>query len=166
MKKKICRHEAEVIDNMRAASLTPEIQAHVSECPLCKETVSVYEWMNRFKSIAWETEAAPKNLPTPESIWKRAYPLYKPYKDLVKKALRPLIFSRLLAYGITTVGVILLLLFNKQEISHFMESYIRFDMTLPLILAFIVPLIFVCISISFCILVNAFEKRKRDQLSL
>ena len=165
MKKKSCEQETEILNKLKAGPLQPEIQAHVSECPFCKEAVSVYAWMNQFKNISWEVEAAKKNLPSSESIWRKAHPSYKPYKDLVKKALRPLILSRLLAYGTTTVGIILLLLFNKQEISHFMESYIRFDMPLPLILIFIVPMIIICISISFCILVNAFEKRKRNQLS-
>ena len=165
MKKNICLRETEIINKLKVGPLQPEIQEHVSECPFCKEAVSVYLWMNQFKNISWEVEAAKKNLPSSESIWKRAYPPYKPYKDLVKRALRPLIFSRWLAFGTTLVGITLFLLSIRQDIQHFIEAYFSLNTTLPLILTSIVPMIIVSLSISFCILINAFEKRKRNQLT-
>lgn len=126
----------------------------------------VSEWMNQFKKVSWETEAAPKKLPSPESIWENATLSYTPYSSLVKKALRPLLISRVLAYTIITAGIIASLLSFKQELKHFLSVSFNFEVSLPLVLTFIIPMIFVCSLTILGILANTLEKRKSGQLSL
>jgi Fe2+ transport system protein B len=165
MRKKICHLEKEVIDCLKVERLSPEIKKHISECPICKDVVSIHKWINQFKNRTWNAEMQEKTLPAHETIWKSAYAKRKPDKALVKKALKPLMYPQVFTYPILIIGVIFLFLSNIKEIGNIVDSSPVFD-SFSRIMAQIFPLFLfpmgvVIISMLFCAFVLAFEKRKR-----
>lgn len=165
MRKKICHLEKEVIDCLKAERLSPEIKKHISECPSCKDVVSVYKWINQFKNRTWDAEMKEKTLPAPATIWNRAYAKRKPDRTLVKKALKPLMYPRVFSYPILIIGVIFLFLSNTKEIGNIVNSSPVLD-SFSRIMAQIFPLFLfpmgvVIISMLFCAFVLAFERRKK-----
>jgi len=168
MKNKICYLEKEVVDCLKTGNLTPEIKKHINECPVCKDVVLVYEWMNLFKDKSWAAEMPEKTLPDPKSIWERAYTKPKPERKLIKKALRPLLYTRVFSYAVLTVGIIYLFLGNIKSIGSILASRTGAGLVvgslskvivqyLPL---FLIPMVIVSISVLFCALVAAFERQK------
>jgi len=169
MRKMICHLEKEVMDCLKAEKTSPEIKKHISECPFCKDVVSVHKWMNQFKSRSWNAEMLEKTLPDPETIWNMAHTKRRPDKGLVRKALRPLIYARVLSYIILISGVIFLFLSNMKEIRNIIDSSSGAGPVLdsfskiaaqfsPL---FFIPMVTVFISMLFCIIVVALEKRRK-----
>ncbi len=168
MKNKICYLEKEVVDCLKTGSLTPEIKKHITECPVCKDVVLVYEWINLFKDKSWAAEMPGKTLPDLKSIWEGAYTKPKPERKLIKKALRPLLYTRVFSYAVLTVGIIYLFLGNIKSIGSILASRTGarlvvgslskvIDQYLPL---FLIPMVIVFISVLFCALVAALERQK------
>ena len=170
MRKKSCGLEKEVMDCLKSGKISPEIEKHISECPLCKDTVAVFKWMTQYKSRSWKAEMLEKTLPDPETIWNRAYATRKPDKGLVKKALRPLLYPRVFSYAALFIGVIYLFLSNMKGIGNIVTSRLGVGPvldSLSRIVAqffpiFLIPAVVVFISILFCVFVVAFEKLKRE----
>ena len=91
MNKKICHREKEVQEWLKTGKGSPEIQNHITDCPVCQDHARVQEWMNRFKEKAWETDMPGKILPDAASVWNRVHTVKRFDKKLVRKAMRPLI---------------------------------------------------------------------------
>lgn len=169
MRKKSCPLEKEVMDCLKAGKLSPEIEKHTSECPVCEDVVVVYEWMNRFKNSSWKAEMLEKTLPDAETIWNRAHARQKPDRGLVKKALRPLIYPRVFSYGALIAGVIYLFLTKGRAIGNIITSSSgagpvfdslsrTFAQLFPI---FLIPAAMIIISMLFCVFVVGLEKLKR-----
>ena len=168
MKKKICQREEKVIAGLKAKKLSSDIEKHVSECHFCQETVSIYRWMNEFKNRSWDAEKGKKILPDSETIWDRAFNRQRPDRTLVKKALKPMIYPRILSYPIFIIGFLLLFISNVKGIGNFLDS--RFGTSpfldllskiIPQILPiFLIPGFVILVSILFYVLVVSFERRK------
>lgn len=169
MKKKSCHLEREVMDCLKANKLSLEIKKHLSECQLCKDVVYAYGWISKFKEKSWNVDMPGKTLPDPELVWNRAYSKRRPDKELVKKALRPLIYARVFSYLVLIIGAVFLFLSNTKEIGKIiysgsaagpvLDSSLKIiTQSLPL---FIIPMTIVFISFFFCLLVVSFEKRKK-----
>jgi len=169
MRKKICHLEKNVIDCLKAERFSPEIKKHISECPFCKDVLSVYKWINQFKNRSWNAEMLEKTLPDSETIWNRAYAKRRPDKGLVKKVLRPLIYPRVFSYGVLIIGIIFLFSSNMKEKGNIIDSNSGAGLLLESLLKiivqflplFLIPMIIVFISMLFCVFVIAFEKRKK-----
>ena len=169
MRRTICHLEKEVIDCLKAEKLSPEIKKHISECPICKDIVSVYEWISQFKNRSWKAEMLEKALPDPETIWNKAYAKRRPDKRLVKKALRPLIYPQVFSYCVLIIGILFLFLSNRKEIENILDSNSGAGMFLDSLLKiiaqispfFLFPVAIVFILMLFCVFVDAFEKRKK-----
>jgi len=169
MRKKICHLEKNVIDCLKAERFSPEIKKHISECPFCKDVLSVYKWINQFKNRSWNAEMLEKTLPDSETIWNRAYAKRRPDKGLVKKVLRPLIYPRVFSYGVLIIGIIFLFSSNMKEKGNIIDSNSGAGLLLESLLKiivqffplFLIPMIIVFISMLFCVFVSAFEKRKK-----
>jgi len=157
MRKKICPMEKEVMEGLKSEKLSPEIKKHISECASCKNVVAAHDWMNQYKEKDWNTEMQKRVLPNPDTIWNRAYAKRRPDKTLVKKALRPLVYPQVFSYIAIIIGVILLLLSNVEKIGNIKDSRIIAQI-LPI---FLIPMMIILISMAFCVLVAAFEKRKK-----
>jgi hypothetical protein len=108
MKKKKCLLEQEVLNNLAAGDLTAEIKEHMETCLICKESASLYQWMNRFQKVSRQGKTAEKNLPDAESIWEKAFSLKTPDKELVKKAMRPLRIYQVVSYAIAIIVLLYL----------------------------------------------------------
>jgi len=157
MRKKICPLEKDVVDALKGKKLSREIEEHISKCPSCKNVVEIYDWMNQYKERSWNSKMGKKILPDPDIVWNRAHARSSLDKTLVKKALRPLVYPQVLLYVVLILGVLFLLIPNLKTIAGITDSRIISQM-LPF---FFIPMLIILISIAFCMLVVAFEKRKK-----
>lgn len=157
MKKKICPLEREIMAGLREKKLKPGLQEHVSECSVCQDVVAVHTWMDQFKEKAWKTDTPKKILPGAEVIWNRAYAWKRADRQVVRKALRPLIYPQVLSFGIFIAGIIFL---GTKGVLKFRNIFDTPALTrvLPFFLLFMSIII---ISIVFCALLLALEKRNK-----
>jgi hypothetical protein len=158
MRKKTCDFEKELIDCLKKETLSPEIKKHVDQCQCCQDIASVHSWMKQYKDMSWNAEVQEKTLPDPEVIWKQAHTIQKPDRELIKKALRPLLYPKMFSFGALILGIIFLFLFPLQPMATV------FSPALKIISRFawlaLLPLIIVFISWLFCAFVVALERRK------
>jgi hypothetical protein len=156
MNKKICPRESEVLKALREEKMSEEIQEHIARCSVCQDTVAVSEWMLRFKKDALKTDMLEKILPSAESLWNRVHARRRPGKKLVRKALIPLMIYQFLFYGLVTVGIIYAVIWGFGKFSYILEN--------PVITTigpfFGIMMLIVVISLSFCAIVAAFDRRK------
>lgn len=168
MRKRICPLEKEIIDSLKKGMLTQEMKKHLAVCPVCEEAAAVYLWMSKFKDIGMRDDISLKKLPEAESIWRRAYALRRREKDLVRKALRPIVYSRIVSYGVFIIGVIFLLFSNFQEIKNYAVTNIGASKLLGSLLQttvewlplFLIPMTIVIFWMLFMAVVTALEKSR------
>ncbi|UCE42833.1 MAG: hypothetical protein JSV17_07760 [Candidatus Aminicenantes bacterium] len=156
MKKKHCPLEKEVSKGLREGKISAELQEHIAGCSACRDIALVQGWMKRFKESAWNADMPEKTLPDAESMWNRVYTRTRPDKKLVRKALRPLIFPQVLFYGLIIAGIIYTTVWGFKKFGNILDSRMT-SMILPF---FGIMMFIVFISLSFCALVIAFDKRK------
>lgn len=157
MRKKICPWEKDMVKALQTKSLSHEIKEHISKCPSCKNIVAVYDWMNQYKERSWNTKMEKKTFPDPDAIWDRAYVRRRPDIALMKKALRPLVFPHVLSYVVIIIAVVFLLISNLKIIGSITDSGM-ISQLLPFVF---IPVLIILVSMAFCLLVVAFEKRKK-----
>lgn len=157
MKKKKCPWEKEVMEGLRKSKLKPDLQEHISECPVCKDFVQVHTWMGQFKEKTWEIDLPKKDLPDARAVWDRAFARKRPDKQLVTKALRPLIFPQVLTFGVFIAGSIFLGIKGVFKFGNIFDSPAAARI-FPFLL---VLLSMVFLSVIFCALLLALEKHKR-----
>jgi hypothetical protein len=129
-KNHVCPLEQELLRNLESGDIKPHIASHAAECPICRETAAVYDWMNRFQQVSMEQQVQGKQLPSADAIWDGAFaapsPLFRrkvqPDEKLVKKAMLPLVITQVLTYVIIAAGLIYLLVANLPEISRFLDT--------------------------------------------
>ena len=97
-----------------------------------------------------------KALPNAERIWERVYTRVRPEKKLVRKALWPLIIPQVLFYGLLIAGIIYTAVWGFKKYGNVLDSRVT-SMFLPF---FGIMMVIVLISLSFCAIVAAFDKRK------
>jgi hypothetical protein len=157
MKKKICPWEKRVLEGLKTEELSADLQNHLAECPVCQDVVAVYEWMNRFKEKTWKIDMTQRDLPAAEAIWNGVYARKRPDRKLVRKALRPILYAQILSYGVIAAGIVFLVLWGGSRIGKIIDLK-----PLAQILPYIfIPATFVVISLLFCSLLLALEKRKK-----
>ncbi len=157
MKKKKCPFEKEVMAGLREEKLEPELQNHVSQCPVCQDVVAVHTWMNQFKEKAWRTDMLKRNLPDAEAVWKKVYSWKRADKRMVRKALKPLIYPQVLSFGVFIAGIIFLGTKGVLKFGNIFDTPVL-TRILPY---FLILISFIVISIVFCALLLAIEKRKK-----
>lgn len=156
MSKKICPLETEVIKGLREEKISAELQEHLSGCPVCQGIVAVSGWMNRFKENAWETDMPGKTLPSAQSMWDRVHEGRKPDKKLVRKAMRPLIVPQILSLGVFIAGIIYITIWGFKKFGNILDNRV-ISQILPF---FGIMMVIVFVSLSFCAIVAAFDKRR------
>jgi hypothetical protein len=118
MKKKHCPFEQEVLENLKSGDLQPRLKEHIAGCPVCEEARLVHGWLNRFHQVSMEREKPRRKIPPvdADAVWDGAFstssPFPLPSRELVKKAMRPLIFPQLLTY-FAAAAVFIFLLFSN-----------------------------------------------------
>jgi len=157
MKKKTCHLEKEVMAGLREKELKPELQKHLSECPVCQGVVAVHTWMSQFKEKAWKIDMPKKDLPDARTVWNGIYARRRPDKQLVRKALRPLIYPQVLSFGVFIAGIIFLGIKGVLKFGNIFDTP-ALTRILPFFLLFVSIII---ILIVFCGLLLALEKRKK-----
>jgi hypothetical protein len=156
MKKKICPRENEIIKGLKDEKMSEELQNHLAGCQVCQDVALVQGWMFQFKENAFETDMREKVLPNAEHMWKRTHARTRPDKQLVRKALRPLIIPQILFYGLLAAGIIYSAIWGFKKFGDVLDSRVT-SLFLPF---FGIMMIIVIISLSFCAAVVAFDKRK------
>jgi len=157
MKKKICPLEKEVMEGLGDKELKPELQKHISECPVCKDVVAVHTWMNRFKEKAWKTDMPKKDLPDAGAVWNRVFTRKRADKQMVRKALRPLIVPQVLSFVVFIAGGIFLGIKGVIRLGNIFDSPVV-TRVLPF---FLILISMVFLSAIFCAFLLALEKRKK-----
>jgi hypothetical protein len=122
MKKKRCPFEEKVLKSLITGDLEPEIKKHGENCLICQESVSIYKWMSNFQIVSKNIKGTEKELPDAEAIWEGAYSVRRPDKELVNKALRPLIFPQVLSYAAAIIVLCFLVFSNLQGIRNFINT--------------------------------------------
>jgi hypothetical protein len=156
MSEKTCPLEKDVLKSLRGEKMSLELQEHIDECPVCKDLALVKGWMNRFKENAWKIDMPEKTLPDAESLWNRIYARRQPDQKLVQKAMRPMLIPQVLFYGTIIAGIIAMTIWGFKKIGNALDSQLT-SLILPF---FGIMMVIVLISLSFCAIVVAFDKRK------
>ncbi|MFC2168403.1 hypothetical protein ACFLRW_05400 [Acidobacteriota bacterium] len=157
MKKKMCPMEKEITAGLMEKKLKPELQKHASDCPVCKDVLAVHTWMNKFKEKSWKTDMLKKDLPDAEAVGKRGYSRKKPDEQMVKKALKPLIYPKVVSLGVFLAAIIFL---SFKGILNFRNIFDN-PVLIRIFPFFLVLLSMVFLSVIFCTLLLALEKRKK-----
>jgi hypothetical protein len=156
MSKKICPLENEVMKGLREEQMCAELREHIEGCPVCQDIAFVQGWMHQFKENAWKTDMPEKTLHDAEGMWNKVHAKRRPDKELVKKALRPLIIPQVLFYGLLIAGIIAITIWGFKTFGNVLDNR-----AISQILSFFGIMMFiVLISLSFCAIVVAFDKRK------
>jgi predicted anti-sigma-YlaC factor YlaD len=158
MKKKTCPWEKDVIEGLGEEKLSEELQKHVKKCPVCRDIALVQGWMHRFKENAWNAEMPGKTLPDAQSLWDRVHAKRRPDKKLVRKALRPVMIYQVLFYGLVIAGIIYAGSWGFRKFGSILDNPVISTM-IPF---FGIMMVIVLISLSFCAIVAAFDKRKHS----
>lgn len=157
MKKTLCPLENKVMEGLREQTLTPELQNHVSGCPICRDLAAVHGWMSQFKKESWTTGMPKKDLPTAQTVWDKAFARKKPDKRLVTKAMRPLIIPQVLSFAVFFAGSIFLGIKGILRFGNILDS----PAAARIFPFFLVLISMAFLSVAFCGLLLALEKRKR-----
>lgn len=168
MGKRTCPLEKEIIESLKKGRLTQEIKKHLAVCPVCEETAAVYLWMSKFKDIGMRDDISLRKLPEAESIWRRACAHRRREKELLRKALRPIVYSRIASYGVFIIGGIFLLLSNFQEIKDYVVTNIGasklfgslLKTTVQWLPLFLIPMAIVIFWMLFMAIVSTLEKSR------
>ena len=121
MKKKYCPVEKKVLQGLKSGHLKSELEKHRKKCQVCRESAAIYTWMNQI-SPAEIPGITGKKLPTAESLWDEAYSGFRAVKELEKKALRPLMVTRLLSFIFAIVVPLFLIFSYLPEIKEIVHS--------------------------------------------
>lgn len=165
-KKKHCPFEKKVSDCLKKSKFDPEMKQHIRECALCNDTVTVHRWMGNFNKVSMQYQEVEKKLPAPDLIWEKAHSLKRIDKELVKKAMKPLLIPQILTYIAITIGVAFLLIINLDVIKEFFINnfgplYNFFDLFVSKIsnasYFIIIPFILIISSIVFSIFYSIFR---------
>ena len=148
--------ETEVLKSLGEEKMRSELQKHISECQICQDLSLVQGWMNRFKESTQKTDMPKKILPAAESLWNHVYGRKRPDKKMVRKALRPLIIPQVLFYSLLLTGIIAMTIWGFKKLGNTLDSRM-ISQILPF---FGIMMFIVVISLSFCAIVVAFDKRK------
>jgi predicted anti-sigma-YlaC factor YlaD len=158
MKKKTCQWEKDVIKGLHEGKMSAVLQKHIKECSFCRDIALVQGWMHRFKENAWNLDMPGKTLPDAQSLWNRAHARKRPDRTMVRKALRPLMIYQALFYGLVTAGIVYAASWGFRKFGYILDN--------PVISTgvsfFGIMMMIVLISLSFCAVVAAFDRRKQS----
>jgi hypothetical protein len=172
MKKKTCPFEDKVAASLRRNMIDPEVEKHAAECPVCEEVMFIQGWMNQYKRVSWDVEAAEKKLPGPEEMWSRSRLRRRRDRKFVKRALRPVIFSQVFVATALVFASVFFVLANLPGLGNFLQSKPEANtlvhafsplvktasVWLPLVF---IPLAIILVSMGFISMITALEDRKR-----
>jgi len=156
MSQKICPRETEVLEGIREEKMSEELQEHITGCSACQNLVVVSQWMHRFRESAWDSEMQEKTLPHAQTLWNKVHASRQPDKTLVRRALRPLMIYQFLFYGLLTVGIIYAVFWGFGKFGYILDN----PVIATIIPFFGIIMTIVVISLSFCTVVAAFDRRK------
>lgn len=126
MSGKHCPMEEKVVQGLKTHNQIPELNTHIDQCPICRQTVQVYRWMNRFEAETVDCDMEDTRLPDAEKIWEKASANVRQSfsKDLEQKALRPLRVFQVFSYLVAFACLAIFLYVKLPVIDHFFNTYL------------------------------------------
>jgi len=125
VKNKSCLREKELWEKIKGGKLDAAVEAHIRECPICRETALITAWINLFPAEKAQQVLAEKRLPEPDFL--RSTAVEKKETDIkyIKKALRPILAVQTLTLFGLVGGIGLLLFFLFAGRGLFAGSMLR-----------------------------------------
>jgi len=104
MKRATCPWEDKVRQGPAAGGDDAGLRAHAARCPVCRDVLAVSDWMLRFRDLTLDKMKADESLPAPGELWDLART--GKVIDLVaaKKALKPILVYRKIAWIVSVSG--------------------------------------------------------------
>lgn len=105
---RVCEREEAVVRSALHGGPSGALEAHVSECPECRETMAITVWMR--DAAGADREAVAEGLPDASEIWRRAEVLARVDRryGLVERAVRPIaVFERWMGAAVAVVLAVL-----------------------------------------------------------
>jgi hypothetical protein len=82
--KETCDREADLLKSLRSHTDDPEIRAHADQCAVCRDTLAVAVWMQKFAAVPLDSPA----LPNAMHLWWKAQILRR--LDAERKSTAPI----------------------------------------------------------------------------
>jgi hypothetical protein len=151
--------EEQVVAALRNSEISESQQKHIEECPVCREVIYVCRWMRQLNRERWEEKMAGKVLPRAEEVWRGILGSPRRRRELVRKAMRPMVIPQILSWGMLIFGAVFLLLSRGKDIGNFLGGGLEvISRILPY---FLIPLAVVMGSILVCTFASVLDKKKR-----
>ncbi len=107
-----CPKEANILNALKAGTLTPEMQDHIAHCPDCENHLLLYGFMNEFGDPGAHPTLPARPLPGAGEIWDQAFSPAARKRELAEKALRPVVFFQRFAIAAGVIFFILMAAVN------------------------------------------------------
>ena len=120
-----CNFESEVQNASLSGKFTPEIRAHIGDCAICQEIVSLG---NLMLDLAKASDG-PVDLPNARYIWWKAQVLKVQVAE--NRATRLIINIRRLAYLVVVIGLAGLFVYQRAEIRNEFRAFTEAALSLP-----------------------------------
>jgi hypothetical protein len=117
MKKKRCSSEVEINKSLFNKDMSQSLKNHLDSCPVCRDSALIFHWMKEFQTFSED-----KELPAFETIWSNASLTTRVDKELLRKAVKPLIIPRIVSVIIAIVAPIYLVVLNLKGIKALFKS--------------------------------------------
>jgi hypothetical protein len=108
---RVCDRDAEMRSRARANRNDPEINAHTTECPACREMMEVSTWMRKFAALPFDSAS----LPNPAYLWWKAQILRQ--WDAERRVTAPIDVGEGVQVGVGVVGGAFLLAWLWQSLT-------------------------------------------------
>lgn len=131
-----CPFEEQLLSQLAAGELSPELETHSQTCPVCGDARLVAGFMTRFQAVSREKSHDPVSLPDAETLWDHAFDHPLPQKKLIEKAMRPIKIAQRFTIFAIAAGVLLVLGLNLPGIQQYFGSHVQDSLTLAYISRF------------------------------
>jgi len=159
MRKKTCPMEEQVVAVLRKSEISESQQKHIEECPVCREAVYICRWMRQLNREGREEKMAGKVLPSAEEVWRGILASPRQRRELMRKALRPMVIPQILSWGVLIFGAVFLLVSRGKDIGNLLGGSL--EVVSRILPYFLIPLTVVMGSILVCTFASVLDKKKR-----
>jgi hypothetical protein len=122
MKRATCPWEDKVRQDLAEGGGEPALRDHAARCPVCRDILAVSDWMLGFRDLTLDHMKAGKPLPAPGKLWDLARAGKAIDLVTAKKALKPLVVYRKIAWIVSVSGGAALALLEFERIKSLLAS--------------------------------------------
>ncbi len=122
MKTATCAWEDRVRRGLAEGRCDPALRDHAARCPICRDVLTVSDWMLRFRDLTLDKTSVEEPLPAPGELWALAGAGRAQDPVTVKKALKPIYLYQKLAWFVSAAGSAALVLLEFEKIKSLLAS--------------------------------------------